>query len=84
MQWTKGVELVAVFKNYGTKINVPLRSTTGIANIIAERFDGGGHPNAAAYRCKGTEIRTEIDLLVKTCHDYFGEKTDATTQHTHS
>ncbi|HVQ44811.1 MAG TPA: DHH family phosphoesterase [Candidatus Saccharimonadia bacterium] len=70
MQWTKGVELVAVFKNYGSKINVPLRSTTGVAAPIAEIFGGGGHPNAAAYRTKGTHIRTEIDLLVKTFHDY--------------
>ena len=70
MQWTKGVELVAVFKNYGSKINVPLRSTTGVANSIAEKFDGGGHPNAAAYRCKSTNVRAEIDLLVKTYHDY--------------
>lgn len=73
MQWTKGVELVAVFKNYGTKINVPLRSTTSVANIIAEKFGGGGHPNAAAYRTKGLAIRTEIELLVKTFHDYLEE-----------
>ncbi|MDF2461318.1 MAG: hypothetical protein K0S68_721, partial [Candidatus Saccharibacteria bacterium] len=49
MQWAKGVELIAVFKNYGTKINVPLRSTIGLAAPIAEQFDGGGHANAAAY-----------------------------------
>lgn len=73
MQWTKGVELVAVFKNYGTKVNVPLRSTTGVAAAIAESFGGGGHPNAAAYRCKGLDIRQEIDTLVKTYQDYLNE-----------
>lgn len=77
MQWTKGVELVAVFKNYGTKINVPLRSTTGVASAIAELFDGGGHPNAAAYRTKTTIIRPEIELLVKTFHDFLKRQPDA-------
>ncbi len=76
MQWTKGVELVAVFKNYGTKINVPLRSTTGAASIIAESFGGGGHPNAAAYRCKSTIIRHEIETLVSTYHDYLEHQKD--------
>ena len=66
MQWTKGVELAAVFKNYGTKINVPLRSKTGLAAPIAEQFGGGGHPNAAAYRTKTTDIATEINNLVET------------------
>ncbi len=70
MQWTKGVELVAVFKNYGTKINVPLRSTTQAAGPVAELLGGGGHPNAAAYRCKSPDIRAEIDLLIKTYEDY--------------
>jgi bifunctional oligoribonuclease and PAP phosphatase NrnA len=70
MQWTKGVELVAVFKNYGTKINVPLRSTNESAGTIAELFDGGGHPNAAAYRCKTTNVRAEMELLVDTFAKY--------------
>jgi bifunctional oligoribonuclease and PAP phosphatase NrnA len=70
MQWTKGVELVAVFKNYGTKINVPLRSTVEAAAPIADIFGGGGHPNAAAYRTKSLNIREEIKLLVKTFTDY--------------
>jgi phosphoesterase RecJ-like protein len=70
MQWTKGVELVAVFKNYGTKINVPLRSTTEAAGPIAELFDGGGHPNAAAYRCKTTDVRAEMKLLVEAFEKY--------------
>jgi phosphoesterase RecJ-like protein len=70
MQWTKGVELVAVFKNYGTKINVPLRSTTQAAGPVAELLGGGGHPNAAAYRCKSPNIGAEIDLLVQTYQDY--------------
>jgi phosphoesterase RecJ-like protein len=65
MQWTKGVELIAVFKNYGTKINVPLRSTVGLAAPIAQQFDGGGHANAAAYRCKGTDIEHEKRKLVE-------------------
>ena len=63
VQWTKGVELVAVFKNYGTKINVPLRSTIGAAGPIAEHFGGGGHPNAGAYRTKSLNFRAEIKLL---------------------
>lgn len=70
MQWTKGVELVAVFKNYGTKINVPLRSTTQAAAPIAEQFGGGGHPNAAAYRCESLDIRAEIDRLVQAFTQY--------------
>ena len=65
MQWTKGVELAAVFKNYGTKINVPLRSKTGLAAPIAEKFGGGGHPNAAAYRTKTTDVAAEINQLVE-------------------
>jgi phosphoesterase RecJ-like protein len=70
MQWTKGVELVAVFKNYGTKINVPLRSTTQAAAPIAEHFGGGGHPNAAAYRTETLVIRDEINKLVKAFTEY--------------
>ncbi len=65
MQWTKGVELAAVFKNYGTKINVPLRSKSGLAAPIAEKFGGGGHPNAAAYRTKTTDIAAEISKLIE-------------------
>jgi len=64
MQWTKDVQLAAVFKNYGTKINVPLRSKSGLAAPIAEQFGGGGHPNAAAYRTKTTDINVEISNLV--------------------
>jgi bifunctional oligoribonuclease and PAP phosphatase NrnA len=81
MQWTKGVELVAVFKNYGAKINVPLRSTTGAAGPVAELLGGGGHPNAAAFRCKSPHVRTEIDLLVKTYQDYLNEHTNPPLQH---
>ncbi|MDB5178281.1 MAG: putative phosphoesterase [Patescibacteria group bacterium] len=80
MQWTKGVELVAVFKNYGTKINVPLRSTIQAAAPIAEKFGGGGHPNAAAYRCKSLDVRAEIDTLIKTFTQY-KEQQDAAVQH---
>jgi phosphoesterase RecJ-like protein len=64
MQWTKGVELAAVFKNYGTKINVPMRSKGGIAAPMAERFDGGGHPNAAAFRTTTNDISAEVAKLV--------------------
>jgi len=81
IQWTKGVELVAVFKNYGTKINVPLRSTTQAAGPVAELLGGGGHPNAAAYRCKSPDIRAEIDLLIKTYQDYLNANTDSPLQH---
>ncbi len=75
IQWTKGVELVAVFKNYGTKINVPLRSTTGAAGPVAEILGGGGHPNAAAYRCKTPNIRAEIKLLEQTFSQYLLDNT---------
>jgi bifunctional oligoribonuclease and PAP phosphatase NrnA len=78
MQWTKGVELVAVFKNYGTKINVPLRSTIAAAAPIAEKFGGGGHPNAAAYRCTTLNVREEMMQLVKTFTDYKQEQAHAT------
>lgn len=70
IQWTKGVELVAVFKNYGGKINVPMRSTTGAAGPVAELMGGGGHPNAAAYRCNSPIVTAEIDSLVQTYTTY--------------
>lgn len=70
MQRVAGVELVAVFKNYGTKINVPLRSNVGAAGPVAELLGGGGHPNAAAYKCQTTDVKAEIDLLKKTYEDY--------------
>lgn len=73
MQWTKGVELVAVFKNYGTKINVPMRSVTGIAGPMAERMGGGGHPNAGAYRTPTTDYAMERDRLVTAFEAYLME-----------
>jgi phosphoesterase RecJ-like protein len=82
MQWTKGVELVAVFKNYGTKINVPLRSTIGLAAPIAETFGGGGHANAAAYRCQSTDIAREKKLLIQAFINQ--EPTGAAIQHEHA
>jgi phosphoesterase RecJ-like protein len=83
MQWVKGVELAAVFKNYGTKINVPLRSKIGLAAPIAELFGGGGHPNASAYRCRTTDARQEMKQLIKTFEDYTGSHHEA-LQHTQS
>lgn len=80
MQWTKGVQLAAVFKNYGTKINVPLRSKDGFASPIAEVFGGGGHANAAAFRCKSTNVSEEIQSLVQ-AFVKFKEQKDAATQH---
>lgn len=74
MQWTKGVELAAVFKNYGTKINVPLRSKAGLAAPIAEKFGGGGHANAAAYRCTTPNVRAEMDQLIETFVQYKDDK----------
>jgi bifunctional oligoribonuclease and PAP phosphatase NrnA len=76
MQWAKGVELVAVFKNYGTKINVPLRSTIAAAAPIAELFGGGGHPNAAAYRTKSLNVNEEIKLLEKAFINYKKQNLD--------
>ena len=64
MQWTKGVKLVAVFKNYGTKINVPMRSTDGSAAPVAESLGGGGHPNASAWRCETNDVVVEKDKLI--------------------
>jgi phosphoesterase RecJ-like protein len=82
MQRVKGVELIAVFKNYGTKINVPLRSNTGAAGPMAEHFDGGGHPNAGAYRCQSTDVAAEKQLLIDAYADYLAkqEPTQESTQ----
>jgi phosphoesterase RecJ-like protein len=70
MQWVKGVELVAVFKNYGGKLNVRLRSATGLAGPIAELLGGGGHSGAAAYRCASPIVSQEIKLLIDTFNEY--------------
>ncbi len=83
MQWAKGVELVAVFKNYGTKINVPLRSTLGYAAPVAAALGGGGHDNAAAYRCKTVMIQDEKQLLIET-FSKFKEQAHAFVQHADS
>jgi phosphoesterase RecJ-like protein len=80
MQWTQGVELAAVFKNYGTKINVPLRSKYGQAAPIAEKFGGGGHLNAAAYRCASTDIANEMKQLIST-YTKFKEDQGEAAQH---
>lgn len=56
MQWVKGVEVAAVFKHYGTKIKVSMRARRPIAAKLAEKFDGGGHDRAAAFRAQGTDI----------------------------
>jgi phosphoesterase RecJ-like protein len=80
MQWTKGVELAAVFKNYGTKINVPLRSKYGQAAPMAEKFGGGGHLNAAAYRCASTDIESEMEQLIST-YTKFKEDQGEAAQH---
>jgi phosphoesterase RecJ-like protein len=77
MQWAKGVELVAVFKNYGTKINVPMRSVNQYAGPVAEIMGGGGHPNAAAYRAESTNIADEKDKLIKVFIQYAGDRADA-------
>jgi nanoRNase/pAp phosphatase (c-di-AMP/oligoRNAs hydrolase) len=77
MQWTKGVELVAVFKNYGTKINVPMRSVYGVAGPMAEIMGGGGHPNAGAYRCDSTDFEAEKNKLATAFVTYKQETPDA-------
>jgi len=74
IQRVGGVELVAVFKNYGTKINVPLRSNTGAAGPIAEHFGGGGHPNAAAYRCQSLTVSHEKKALIDAFTDYLAKE----------
>lgn len=74
MQWTRGVELVAVFKNYGTKINVPMRSSFGFAGPVATLMGGGGHESAAAYRCKTAHIQAEKQLLIDTFETFKGER----------
>jgi nanoRNase/pAp phosphatase (c-di-AMP/oligoRNAs hydrolase) len=78
MQWARGVELVAVFKNYGTKINVPMRSTAGLAGAVAELMGGGGHPNAAAYRCDSHDIEREKAKLIETFNNYTSGSDHAT------
>ena len=65
MQWAKGVKLAAVFKNYGTKINVPLRSTDESAGGVAVLLGGGGHPNASAFRCETTDVAAERVKLIE-------------------
>ncbi|MBW4062103.1 DHH family phosphoesterase [Candidatus Saccharibacteria bacterium] len=75
MQWTKGVKLAAVFKNYGTKVSVPLRSTNESAAPIAAKFDGGGHPNASAYRTTTTDIAAEKAKLIAAYEAYRKETT---------
>jgi nanoRNase/pAp phosphatase (c-di-AMP/oligoRNAs hydrolase) len=70
MQWVKGVELVAIFKNYGGKINVRLRSATGVAGPIAEQLGGGGHSGAAAYRCASPIVTHEINSLIDAFKKY--------------
>ena len=77
MQWTRGVELVAVFKNYGTKVNVPMRSTHGIAGPMAERMGGGGHPNAGAYRTESVDIEAETNKLALAFITFKAEHPDA-------
>ena len=70
MQWAKGVKLAAVFKNYGTKINVPMRSTGGLAGPIAETLGGGGHPNAGAWRCESIDVAAEKLKLIEHYQTY--------------
>jgi nanoRNase/pAp phosphatase (c-di-AMP/oligoRNAs hydrolase) len=78
MQWTKDVELVAVFKNYGTKVNVPMRSTKGLAGPMAERMGGGGHPNAGAYRTESLDIEAETEKLALAFVKFKQENPDET------
>ncbi len=77
MQWTQDVELVAVFKDYGTKINVPMRSVYGLAGPMAEKMGGGGHPNAGAYRCDTVDYEAEKLKLVEAFLAYKQETTNA-------
>jgi phosphoesterase RecJ-like protein len=70
MQWTRGVKLAVVFKNYGTKINVPMRSTDGSAGPVAELLGGGGHPNAGAWRCQTTDVAAETKRLIAAYEAY--------------
>lgn len=65
MQWTKGVDVAAVLRHYGTKIKVSMRAKRPIANLIAEKFEGGGHPGAAAFRAEGTDMAAAKTALIK-------------------
>lgn len=61
MQWVKGVEVAAVFKHYGTKIKCSMRAKRPIAAKLAEKFDGGGHDRAAAFRAEGTDMKDAVE-----------------------
>lgn len=74
MQWASGVKVSAVFKNYGTKINVPMRSRDGLAGPLAESLGGGGHPNAGAYRCETTDITSEKLKLINAYQDFMASR----------
>ena len=49
---------------------------------MAEHFDGGGHPNAGAYRCQSTDVAAEKQLLIDAYADYLAkqEPTQESTQ----
>ncbi|MFH1846248.1 MAG: bifunctional oligoribonuclease/PAP phosphatase NrnA [Candidatus Omnitrophota bacterium] len=60
----KGVEIAVFFKeNSGKKVNVSFRSTGKInVNMVASRFDGGGHKEAAGciLECGLEEAREKV------------------------
>jgi len=62
----KGIEVAAVVKELEEgRFNVSLRSKGKIkVNELAEKFGGGGHPNAAGFRGTGS-VESAIESLLK-------------------
>ena len=59
----------AIFMEYPNEIRIRLRSRGPIVNILAEEYNGGGHPKASGARLPGWEALEEFllkaDELVK-------------------
>ena len=78
MRLTEGVKLAVALKSYPDgKITGKLRANYGvaIANKVAARFGGGGHPYAAGFKVRDltlSEVRTKLQ-------QYVSEELDATT-----
>jgi phosphoesterase RecJ-like protein len=80
LQHVQGVQLVAVIKNYGTKIKLSMRANTPVADRIAEQFDGGGHPYAAAAAITGGDTMAVRAKVIELSKDLLP---DAAIKHPH-
>jgi phosphoesterase RecJ-like protein len=64
----KEVLLVAIIKDYGTKVKLSMRAKAPIAGRIAEQLGGGGHAHAAAAGLASGQvehIRTTVRAMTK-------------------